>query len=246
MKKILYTMSLFILISSVNSFLLLQQTFAKGQPSITFRETNAKVEPTKKHSLPLILNTNGADVVGIDIMLTFDPSVIKIKNVLDLNLFQNPIISKIDNNKGIAKFSFINNSNFYTNTYSTVLIVNIEGLDSGNTTILIDKDKSNIITKEKVDILEYTNKVNINVEINYDKPRTTGITNKSKPTGIEPIKNTLPKVLGTSDTKKPIDIKSYITTINIIIFIGLLIITKLGFMIYKSYKKSLDNLMKNH
>ena len=236
------------------------KAYARSNASLLFTETNVLIEPAEKYSIPVKLDTKSQDVVGIDVVVTYDPKIIKILGSGSLEAFDNPVISDIDNENGIAKFHLINNENHYINANKNVLAITVIGNLTGNTNLNI-KMKQNETTKgtvshvtlnDKSDALGTTNSLLIKVrfaETNTNKQIAYGITKQTDYDGIKPANPSLSpeKVLGASTQKQTFMQKALDTIktpVAIAISISSFILAIVGIKIYKAYKRTLDDNIK--
>lgn len=263
-KQIRSTLSVFIVLLAITSIVYskidLIKAYARSNASLEFTETNITIEPGEKYSIPIKLDTKLQNVIGVDIVIKYDPKIIKVLGAGSLETFDNPVISDIDNKEGISRFHLLNNENNYVNGNKNILGITISGDMTGTTPITIEMKEdevtkmpiSHVTLDDKTDGLGIVRNTLIKVRFS-DNPTTNkledyGITKDSSVyNGIQAnnVKST-EKVLGASDVRnsKTQDITNILKNpVTIGIIIGILVLLLIGLKIYKAYKRSLEEEM---
>ena len=122
----------------------------------------------------IVIDPGGNSVIGVDILITYDPKYIEIVDIEDLGIFSGKTGQVIDNQIGSVRFAFSNSYQVYLNKKSTFANLMIKGKQSVNKTGINfvyskgDTKDTNIVISQGRDVLDSVE----NIEINIKKANT--------------------------------------------------------------------------
>lgn len=183
-------------------------------PSLSLSPTTKSVAVGETFDVAIILDTGGNNSNGCDVVLTFTPSIIKIKNVSfgSSPLFTSSNVSSPDNTNGklILNSSVISSAFAYSGK-GTLATVTFEALSTGSTAVSFicnpgqTNGDSNIWNTQAEDIINCSANINGNYSITSSSSTSTSTTTTTNTTAensgeTESITPTTPEAGNTSLT----------------------------------------------
>jgi len=128
--------------------------------SLYFDPVNLSLNQNEEKTVDVYVNAGGGELVGVDMILKYDPSLLSISDVSDGGAFSSSLKKTIDNSNGVAKVAFSNSYGNYTTGLRLLAKVAVKAKStSNNTNLYFDFKKgsttdTNVVDKESNDILE--------------------------------------------------------------------------------------------
>ena len=179
--------------------------------NLEFSPSNLTILPNSSGSFDIVLDAS-EKIVGVDLILIFDPGKIKITSISDLGVFSYKTKQLIDNDSGKVKLAlsevfgktFIGNSHLATINFEAKV-----STGGGNISFLFEKGKTkdtNVVDQNGKDVLTNVNSLSLTIENQNSVVSTTDTANNfatpqnvlAENTGNN---NTTDKVLSANDSK---------------------------------------------
>lgn len=108
---------------------------------MTFASSSTSVLVNSEFEVNLTMDTNGFDIVGTDLVLTYDPTKLAIDSAT-LSTFDNKINETIDNATGRYTASLFNDTSSPTvnSASASILTINLRALSQGSATLNVSTD----------------------------------------------------------------------------------------------------------
>jgi len=155
------------------SFLLLfglSRTALATNSSISFSENAISLAEGSQKKVDVVLDPGGAEVIGIDLFIKYDPKYVKVIEVEDLKAFSTSPAQSVDNDSGSVEIAFSNDYSVFTTEKKSVAKITFEGRErTESTNVSFDfspgsSTDSNVVVSEGVDILIRTGSLLVKVE----------------------------------------------------------------------------------
>ena len=139
---------------------------AAGSGSLEFVPRQVNLKTNDQKTVKLAFNPDGEKVIGVDVILRYDPQYISVIDIRDLKAFSGQTGEVIDNNSGKVKYALSNSYGVYTSHRANIAEIVIEAKRA-------------------------TNQTNINFEFTYGKTNDSNIVishGKDILTDVDPLK----------------------------------------------------------
>lgn len=103
--------------------------------SLTFAPSSLNATVGQQISTTLSLDPQGDQVIGTDIILTYNPSYVKVISVVNRQTLPGNPATIINNASGTTKFSLINPYGIYTSTPGAIADITLEPIQAGSSQI---------------------------------------------------------------------------------------------------------------
>jgi hypothetical protein len=105
-----------LLMTAVFLFAYLTQSVSAAQTAgLEFVDNNKNLKKGSQTDVDIRVLPRGNRLIGVDLIITYDPEYIKVTDISDLGVFNHQYAEIIDNDKGVLKTAFSNNfGNFQT------------------------------------------------------------------------------------------------------------------------------------
>lgn len=148
--------------------------------TLQFAETRKDISVGEETSVSIELNPQGNSILGVDIVVLYDPNVLSVIDVQDQKLFSQKTAQIIDSEKGILKVAFANEYGKYVTKKGTVGEIIILGKSEAKETFLsfhFVKDEtidSNVTGYRGIDYLTSVNTLALTINTSLPtNPSTT-------------------------------------------------------------------------
>ncbi len=173
-------------------------TTAQGA-TLFFDKTKVQIGEDDQLTVSVELNPQGASVIGVDLIITYDPNSIEVVDVRNGDLFPNQIAETINNSSGRVMYATANPFDTYTTSSGTVAEVVLKGKSISNSVVAFDysagdSTDSNVAVSGGTDVLSGITQLNVKVvkmgSGDFDSNESP------KSTNVSPIVSLSPKANG--------------------------------------------------
>ena len=184
------------LLAIILPFFLLTKPVAAA--SLEFVDTNITLGKNEQKNLGLKVDPANAKVIGVDIVIKYDPNYINILDALDLGVFSQRTGRLIDNTKGVARLSFSNTYGNYLTTPALFTQIVVVGKSETSKVSLnfdyqgVSTKDSNVVIDGGLDLLTSVN--SLSIEVRGDSGNGSSSNSQPDPAGTN-SSNQKPKVL---------------------------------------------------
>ncbi|EKE14132.1 MAG: hypothetical protein ACD_12C00659G0001, partial [uncultured bacterium] len=163
---------------------------AESIPSLSFSPDSISLKKDSNSSVDIYLNPGKEEIVGVDLVMSFDPNNIELTNISDYGLLTYKAKEIIDNNSGKLKVAFSNDFGKYfsgTSARLTTIYFKSKSQNSKSSfSFSFEKGKTNdtnIVNKAGIDVLESVNSLSItnsnsSAVASSEKPKPTKAVDK--------------------------------------------------------------------
>jgi len=182
-----------------------QVALAAGS-SLEFSPSQISPRKGDQAKVSVKLNSSGAEVVGVDIFLKYDPSKIKIVDVVNLGVFPLQPAEKIDSALGEVQTAFSNNYGTYVTQEVTLAEIVLEAVgETGTTELTFDfregkTTDTNVVSRDGRDMLSSVNSLAVTVSASSGNQGING--NPNKPEITKPPKKEKNALTEASESSK--------------------------------------------
>ncbi len=136
--------------------------------SLEFKPAKLDLKMGEAQTLSIVLNPSSAKVIGVDLIIKFDPQVVQIDQAQDLRVFSRQMGLVIDNKLGILKMSISNDFNVFTSKPGEIAKIRVKALKTGSGTVQFDftagrTQDTNVVVAHGMDILTKVGSAKINI-----------------------------------------------------------------------------------
>lgn len=126
--------------------------------SLDFQPAKLNLKVNETGNIDLRLSSSDAKVIGVDLIVKFDPTTIQIDQIQDDHLFNNQMGLIIDNKLGKLSMAMSNNQGVFTTKSGKIAHFRIKALKAGESKLSYDFTKgktqdSNVVVAHGQDIL---------------------------------------------------------------------------------------------
>jgi hypothetical protein len=166
--------------------------------SLTLSPSVTNTQVNQQFNLSLTLNPQNQLIVGTDIILIFDPAIIKPISVINTGHIRSTPAIRLTDTPGQLKFSLANPYGVYTTTPGTIATLTFEALKTGQTNLSFqftpgNTRDTNIVSQNATDTLTTTNQAKITVSALQSSKSTS-----PTPTPTNSLTSTTEPILGTT------------------------------------------------
>ena len=162
MNKLLLSFSCFFLL-----FFLAVKTVDAAR--LQFENSSYTLSSQEQKAIKIVLDPEGKSVIGVDCVITYDPSYLSVISVNKTNGFATKVGELIDNQTGELKFAFTNDINQYTKEKVSFSEIVVETKKPVNSTPLQfrffigETSDSNVAASGGIDVLTSVGNTNIGI-----------------------------------------------------------------------------------
>lgn len=195
-------------------FLLNLSAVSAASAGLKFSTNTLSVTKGEQRSVGLVLVPSGNSVVGVDLILHFDPQHLKVIDIIDKKVLSAMPYKNIDNSQGIVKAALSNNYGKYTTEEAVFAELVIEARETASTNISFDyalgkTTDTNVAVLGGNDVLGKVDNLTVTISSANSSPgqTTNSTTSTSETTPRETLAEAgdVDSVLAESATKDALD-----------------------------------------
>lgn len=159
--------------------------------SLDFQPAKLSLKVNETGNVDLRLSTNDARVIGVDVLVKFDPSALQIDQIQDDHLFNNQMGMVVDNKTGRLTLAMSNNQGVFTSKSGKIAHFRIKALKTSESKLSFDFSKgktqdSNVVVAHGQDILTSVGQSVITIQPSATTGRVLGVNTSVVP---QPVLN---------------------------------------------------------
>ena len=238
---------------------------AESIPSLSFSPDSISLKKDSNSSVDIYLNPGKEEIVGVDLVMSFDPNNIELTNISDYGLLTYKAKEIIDNNSGKLKVAFSNDfGKYFSGSTARLTTIYFKSKSENSKSVFSFTyeagmtNDTNVVNKAGIDVLEsvnsltLTNASSLNAILNNEKPKPTKAVDKILASNQEErtlksneenfifpsnISENNPEVLGEGTTEIPVLQKHTNYLFYILIAVVMFLISVFAFLLGRLSKK---------